>query len=98
MNGLSDYEIVYDGSYTYFDESSPINWTYKSWRGAFELKCDVNYDGIVDMTDLGIVGIAYGSCPLDSDWNRQADVYPYEDWMVEMSDLGEVARRYGQTT
>lgn len=62
------------------------------------LKCDVNYDGIVDMTDLGIVGIAYGSTPGDPNWNRQADVYPYEDWIVEMSDLGEVARRYGQTT
>lgn len=148
MSAFSDYEIVYNGPYTYFDESSPINWTYKSWRGAYEyallhdpyylsgteyqeypwfdddgnglptyvndtevldfpengedlmrwLKCDVNYDGIVDMTDLGIVGIAYGSTPGDPNWNRQADVYPYEDWIVEMSDLGEVARRYGQTT
>jgi len=151
MNGLSDLEIVYNGPYTYFDESSPIN-SYKSWRGAYEyallhdpfylgtypgfpecverpwfdddgdglptyvndmqvldfpengedlmrwLKCDVNYDGIVDMTDLGIVGNAYGSTPGDSNWNTQADVYPYEDWIVEMSDVGEVSMYYGLET
>jgi len=151
MNGLSDFEIVYDGAYTYFDKSSPID-SYKSWRGAYEyallhdpfylgtypgfpecrefpwldddgnglptyandtqvldfpdngddllrwLKCDVNYDGIVEMTDLGIVAAAFGSTPGSPDWNRQADMYPEENWIVDMNDLGQVAFRYGSAT
>jgi len=145
MEAFSDYKIIYDGPYTHFDTNQPINWPYKSWRGAFEyvllhdcfylngmecpwfdddgdglptyvngtevpdfpwnsldlmrwLKCDINYDGKVDMKDIGIVCAAYGSYPGHPRWNRQADVCPFETWTVDMQDVGEVCRHYGETT
>jgi len=67
--------------------------------GSNMLPSDINYDGIVDMTDLGFIGMAYGAAygpPQDPEWNFRCDVY--NDRIVEMSDLGFAAMDYGATS
>jgi len=149
MNAFSNFTIRYDyGSSPQFDLSRPVNWSYKSWRGAFEyalqndpfylkdpnyqefpwfdddgnglpgwinntqtldfpenqgdlmrwLQHDINYDGYVNMKDIAIVARAIWTIPGDDLWNRQADVYPHEDWVIDMKDLGAVSRDFGKIT
>lgn len=145
MSAFSNHTIVYGGAYTHFDNSSPINWSCKSWRGAFEyalqndpyyltdqefpwfdddgnglpgwinntqaldfpsnaqdlmrwLEHDINYDGIVDIRDIVNVSRAVNTIPDIPRWNRQADVYPWEDWKVNLQDLVAVARDFGKRT
>lgn len=48
---------------------------YLSWTGV-NPQGDVNGDGIVDQTDLNIVGAAYNSVAGSSNWNMAADIWP----------------------
>jgi hypothetical protein len=56
---------------------------------------DLNGDCIVDITDLQIVGDAYGSVPGDSSWNPAADMNG--DNKIDVLDLSAVGLRYGAT-
>jgi len=67
--------------------------------GSNMLPEDVNYDGIVDMTDLGFIGLAYGAAygpPPHLQWNFRCDIY--NDRLIDMTDLGFAAMDYGQTS
>jgi uncharacterized protein (DUF2141 family) len=53
---------------------------------------DINGDGKVDMADIGIAAIAFGSHENGARWNPAADVNG--DGIVNMFDLGLVARDF----
>ena len=55
---------------------------------------DLNQDGKVDMRDLGIVGLAFGSYPGAPNWNPVADVN--DDGYVNMVDMALVASHFGE--
>lgn len=56
---------------------------------------DVNGDGIVNILDLTIVSLSYGSFKDEPGYNPEADIN--EDGIVDMRDLAIVARRLGVT-
>ena len=55
---------------------------------------DVNYDGIVDLFDIVVVALAFGSTPSSSNWNADADLN--DDLIVDIFDLVVVALHYNQ--
>ena len=55
---------------------------------------DVNNDCKVDIFDLAIVGLAYGSKQGDTNWNPNADVN--NDSKVDIFDLATVGLNYGR--
>lgn len=57
---------------------------------------DVNQDHMVDMMDLYLVALAYGSQPGDENWDPRCDVV--KDDFIDMMDLYLVAIHYGETT
>jgi len=56
---------------------------------------DVNQDGTVDIVDLVIVTLAYGSTPQSPNWDPRADVD--KNGAVSLLDVATVSRYYGQT-
>lgn len=62
------------------------------------LQHDINYDGIVDIKDVSKVAHAFGTIPGDAWWDRQADVFPFEDWLVDIKDVSAVSRDFGKKT
>jgi len=51
-------------------------------------------DGVVDFEDLMIFALAYGSIPVDTNWNPDCDIYP--DGIIDFEDLMIFAMNYGQ--
>lgn len=56
---------------------------------------DLNGDGKVDMKDLGIVALAFGSYPEHPRWNPDADIN--QDGVVDINDILIVLSHFGQT-
>jgi hypothetical protein len=56
---------------------------------------DVNGDGIVNVLDLTIVALSFGSFIGEPDYNPQADIN--QDGIVDMKDLSTVAINLGKT-
>ena len=56
---------------------------------------DINEDGIVDIGDLSIVGMAYGTFEGELDYNPDADIN--KDGIVDMGDITIVSIYYGET-
>jgi hypothetical protein len=54
---------------------------------------DVNQDGSVDSTDLGLLGLAWGTTLGDPNWNPSCDLY--EDGAIDSSDLGVMGLHWG---
>ena len=54
---------------------------------------DVNIDGVVDIFDVVTVSIAFGSTPLDPNWNVAADLN--NDDVVDIFDVVTVASNFG---
>jgi PKD repeat protein len=57
-------------------------------------QCDVNGDGFIDIKDILITALAYGSVPGDPRWNPRADVNG--DGFIDIKDILLVALNYGQ--
>jgi hypothetical protein len=55
---------------------------------------DLTRDGTVDLDDIYIISLAYGSKPGDGNWNRIADLN--RDNTVNVLDLRTAARHYGE--
>jgi hypothetical protein len=55
---------------------------------------DINQDGIVDITDIAIVALAFGSYPGHERWNPDADVN--DDGYVDIIDMTLVAQHFGE--
>jgi hypothetical protein len=60
-----------------------------------ELLGDVNDDGIVDIVDGVIMGVAFGSRPGDPKWNPIADIVP--DDIIDIQDIVLWATHFGKT-
>jgi peptide/nickel transport system substrate-binding protein len=98
----------------YYNPMYPGNYYYNLWKWyyvpeslldapaqpqGFNLPADVNYDGKVDMKDIGAVAKAFGSNygpPIHSRWVFKADVN--RDRKVDMKDIGYVAKQFGKTS
>jgi parallel beta-helix repeat protein len=59
------------------------------------LKADLNDDGVVNILDISIVAIAFGSTPEDSNWNIIADLN--NDQIINILDVSTVALEFGKT-
>ena len=56
---------------------------------------DVNGDGIVNIVDIVIVALAFGSLPEDPYWNSIADLN--QDGIIDIVDIVFVAIHFGET-
>jgi len=56
---------------------------------------DLNYDGIVNIVDISIVAVAFGSTPEDLGWNIIADLN--NDEIINILDVSMVAMEFGKT-
>lgn len=56
---------------------------------------DINFDGVVDMRDIGIAALAFGSDPGHERWNPACDLNG--DDKIDMRDIAVVARNFGWT-
>lgn len=63
-------------------------------HGVPESAVDVNQDGIVDISDLYALALAYSSEPDDPDWCPRCDINM--DKLVDISDLYAVGLAYGK--
>ncbi|MGD8545808.1 MAG: cohesin domain-containing protein, partial [Candidatus Bathyarchaeota archaeon] len=54
---------------------------------------DINWDGIVDMRDIGLAAMAFGSEPGHPRWNPICDLN--NDDKIDMKDIAMVARNFG---
>jgi hypothetical protein len=60
------------------------------------LPTDINRDGRVDIVDIVLVAMAYGSKPGDPNWNENADID--KNGIIDILDVSAVARDYGKTS
>jgi PKD repeat protein len=84
------------GNYTVVLTVTDINGLTDSKAETVEvtgLEGDLNGDGIVDIDDVIIVALAYGSVPGDPNWNPIADITG--DGLVDIDDVIYVAIRFG---
>jgi len=58
---------------------------------------DVDYNRVIDVMDVLIVGIAFGSKPGDSNWNPIADLYHDLPPVIDAMDVLQVAIHFGKT-
>ena len=56
---------------------------------------DINGDGIVDIFDVVLAAMAFGSTPIDPNWNQAADLN--NDDIVDIFDVVLLARNFGKT-
>ena len=56
---------------------------------------DVNRDGVVDIFDVVLAAKAFGSTPIDPNWNKAADVN--NDALVDIFDIVLLATNFGKT-
>lgn len=75
-----------EGGFYYFNASE---WSYQP-----RILCDLNFDGKVDIVDIIIVAIAFGSTPFGPRWNPVADIN--RDKTVDILDLIFVALDFGK--
>ena len=63
--------------------------------GVFTFLADLNGDGIVDIDDVFISALAFGSFPGHQNWNPLADLT--SDGLVDIDDVILVALYFGET-
>jgi hypothetical protein len=60
--------------------------------------CDINYDGVVDMTDIGTFASAFGATPSSPKWKSECDMtgmtFLVPDGKIDMRDITAAARRF----
>jgi len=59
------------------------------------LKTDLNDDGVVNILDISIIAIAFGSTPEGPNWNIIADLN--NDQIINILDISTVAMEFGKT-
>jgi outer membrane protein assembly factor BamB len=78
----------------FFDDAGNTNATNVQIFCIFDT--DLNADGKVNITDITIVAVSFGSRPGDAKWNAIADLD--HDGIVNILDISLVAKDYGRTT
>jgi len=88
-------------NYTISAEAVPVPYetdltdnTFTDGSVKVRLMGDVNDDAKVNMADVGLICLAYGSNVLHPRWNPQADLN--QDGKIDMVDLGLAAINYGK--
>jgi len=69
--------------------------THDSYVIITKLLGDLNGDGKVDIKDIAIAAIAFGSYPSHPRWNPIADIN--QDGKVDIKDLASIATNFGKT-
>ncbi len=77
------------------DESNISNNVLIDGDVKVKMQGDVNGDGIVNVLDLSVVSMSYGSFEGEPDYNLDADLN--KDGVVDMRDLAKVAMNLGNT-
>jgi hypothetical protein len=72
----------------------PATTFYGPFLTPFRPPWDLNEDGCVNQTDLGILLAAYGTTSEDPDWDCTADIDA--DYDVDESDLGSLLAHWGE--
>jgi len=87
-DGIWDHPYVIDQSNT---DHYPL---VEPWILGF-LDTDLNQDGTVNILDISIVAIAFGSTPEDPNWNILADLN--NDQIINILDISTIAMEFGKT-
>ncbi|MEM1551129.1 MAG: cohesin domain-containing protein [Candidatus Bathyarchaeia archaeon] len=89
------------GKYTIKAEAQPVPYesdltdnTYIDGTVTINITGDINGDGIVDIYDIVIVGLAFSSKPGDPNWDPRADLN--QDGQIDIFDLVLVAINFGR--
>lgn len=77
------------------DENETADNGYVDGIVKVKLPGDINEDRTVDIEDLVVVALAWGTSPGDPDWNSLADLS--KDNFIDVEDLSTVGRNYGTT-
>jgi hypothetical protein len=92
---LSREEVL--GNYSIYATSMYQNGTAsKSTQIVVKVQGDANGDGVVDLTDFGILERAWGSSPGMSNWDPRADFD--QDGVVDLTDFGILELNWGYGT
>ena len=75
------------------DQIYSKKWAIPPWM--YSLITDLNYDGKVDMKDIGTAAKAFGSIPGHERWEKEADTN-FDD-KIDMKDIGTIAKDFGKT-
>jgi parallel beta-helix repeat protein len=89
-----------DGSHPYvIDADNVDHYPFQDPNGWLLLEGDVSDDGIVDIIDGVIIGVAFGSRPEDLEWNPIADIAPLgaPDNFIDIQDIILWAIHFGET-
>ncbi len=97
------YNMVYQGDYVanlwkwYYVEEALQSTPAQPYSN--RIPCDFNYDGYINMMDVGTVcrcfGAQYGP-PIDPRWIFRADIN--NDRKIDMRDIGLVAKQFGKSS
>jgi parallel beta-helix repeat protein len=90
------------GNYTIWAYAEPVqgetdtadNRKEDGWI-VISIYCDINGDGIVDISDILDTALAFGSTPGQPRWNPNCDLD--DNGIIDISDILEIALHFGQT-
>ena len=89
-----DYQIRAAFPYAWVDDD-PSDDTLLSDKVTVPVPGDINNDGIVDIMDVLIASLAFGSRPGDPNWNPEADLV--NDGLIDIMDLVTIGVNFGRT-
>jgi len=94
MQPCVNYTIKAEAS-TVPDEIQTSDNTFIDGKVKVKIIGDINGDGVIDIVDLTIAGMAYGSFEGDPEYDPEADLN--KDGHIDMRDLAVIGRNYGKT-
>jgi len=94
MQNITGSDGIGDESYIIDDTTTDRYPLMEPWIPE-SLKTDLNNDGTVNIIDISIVAMAFGSTHEDTNWNIIADVN--NDQVINILDISMVAKDYGKT-
>jgi len=98
------YNPIYSGNYPancwkwYYTPHAQLD-NYATYPIDNHVPYDVNYDGKVDMKDIGVTAKSFGAIfgpPMSTTWVYRADFN--NDRKIDMKDIGTVAKNFGKTS
>ncbi len=97
------YELVHNYSLGQLDEGvytftllhdDPLHTLWENMVFEIGFPADINDDGKVDIRDIAIVALAFGTHNPDPDYNPDADIY--YDGKVDIKDIAFTAMHFGE--
>jgi len=89
----SDFGVVYDPT-----EVPSESLDYFFYEGSYEIMhipADLNADGTINILDISIVAMVFGSTPEDPNWDPIADLN--SDQIINVLDISTIAMEFGRT-